>query len=140
MQDYKKYFEANEKLWDARVEPHLSSDMYEMDAFRNGKNSLQAFEIVTLGSLSGKTILHLQCHFGKDTISLCRLGAKKAVGVDLSPKSISTAKELAEELSVPAEFICSNIYDVGIIDQFDMHITKNLFTYTIRVSLSPHPL
>lgn len=124
MQDYKKYFEANQKLWDARVEPHLSSDMYEMDAFRKGKNSLQAFEIETLGSLEGKTILHLQCHFGKDTISLCRLGADRAVGVDLSPKSIATAIELAEEFSVPAEFICSNVYDVGVNGQFDMVYTS----------------
>jgi len=56
-------------------------------------------------------MLHLQCHFGQDTLSWARLGAT-VTGIDFSEKAISIAKELAEELNLDATFICSNVYDL----------------------------
>lgn len=120
MQTYTKFFEANKKLWDARVHPHLGSKMYDMAAFRNGKSSLMDIETQTLGDVSQKEILHLQCHFGQDSLSFSRLGAKRVVGVDISEQAITTAKELAIELDLNTKFICSNVYDIGKLGEFDL--------------------
>lgn len=79
MEDYKKFFDANQKLWDARVQPHLGSKMYEMESFRKGRSSLTEIETTTLGDFSDKDILHLQCHFGQDSLSFSRQGAGRVV-------------------------------------------------------------
>jgi len=120
MEDFKKFFEANKKLWDARVQPHLGSKMYDMESFMKGRSSLTEIETTTLGDISGKDILHLQCHFGQDSLSFSRNGAHKVVGVDISEKAIATAKSLAIELGLNTQFICSNVYDVGKIGEFDI--------------------
>ena len=88
------YLEINRKSWNAKVEPHLKSDFYFVDEFLNGKTSLNSIELEILGDVSGKEILHLQCHFGQDSISLSRMGAK-VTGIDLSDKAIEVVKELA---------------------------------------------
>ena len=62
---------------------HSKSDMYDMEAFKNGKSSLIKYELEALGDVKGKSLLHLQCHFGQDTLSWNRLGAS-CVGVDIS--------------------------------------------------------
>lgn len=120
MDDNTKYFEANKKLWNARVQPHLGSKMYDLEAFKKGKSSLNEIELNTLGDLSGQEILHLQCHFGQDTLSMSRAGAKKVVGVDISDVAIKTAKELSDELSIGAEFVCSNVLTLQKIGEFDL--------------------
>ena len=89
------YLEINRKSWNAKVEPHLKSDFYFVDEFLNGRTSLNSIELEILGDVSGKEILHLQCHFGQDSISLSRMGAK-VTGIDLSDKAIQAAKDLAE--------------------------------------------
>ena len=120
MRDYSKYFEANRKLWNARVQPHLGSKMYNLDAFKAGKTSLTEIELHTLGDMTGKDILHLQCHFGQDTLSLSRAGANIVVGVDFSDQAIETAQSLAKELKIEAEFICSDVLELGIVGEFDL--------------------
>lgn len=105
------YIEINRQSWNSRTEAHLNSEFYDMPAFLAGKSSLNDIELGLLGDLKGKTILHLQCHFGQDSISLARLGAK-VTGVDLSDKAIETAQKLAKDLAVDASFICCNIYDL----------------------------
>jgi len=107
----KKYFNANKKLWNKRTSIHSKSKFYELKEFKLGKSSLNFVELEALGDVKDKSLLHLQCHFGMDTLSWSRLGAK-ATGVDFSDKSINLAKELNEELNLDAEFICSNIYDL----------------------------
>jgi tRNA/tmRNA/rRNA uracil-C5-methylase (TrmA/RlmC/RlmD family) len=69
---------------------HIHSDFYDVDSFRKGKSSLKHIEIEELGEIGGKSLLHLQCHFGLDTLSLARQGAK-VVGVDISDTSIQKA-------------------------------------------------
>ena len=54
---------------------HLKSDFYDVEGFLKGESSLNDIELGLLGDIKGKSILHLQCHFGQDTISLGRLGA-----------------------------------------------------------------
>lgn len=105
------YIAVNRQSWNKRLDSHISSDFYDMAGFRAGNTSLNEIEINLLGDLRGKSVLHLQCHFGQDSISLSRLGAK-VTGVDLSDKAIDKAKEIARETGSEADFICCDIYDL----------------------------
>ena len=109
--NYSKYFEANKALWNKRVDHHFNSEFYDKEKFKDTKNSLNSIELEELGDISGKTILHLQCHFGQDTLSLAKLGAEVS-GVDFSEEAIIKAKLLSKELNINANFICCNIYDL----------------------------
>jgi len=120
-QPEKNYKEINRQSWNNRVDAHIQSDFYDMKGFLSGNSSLNNIELDLLGDINGKRILHLQCHFGQDTISLAREGAK-ATGVDLSDKAIQKAKEIAEECEVNANFICCDIFDLPnhLDGQFDI--------------------
>ncbi|PTM11600.1 MAG: SAM-dependent methyltransferase [Bacteroidetes bacterium] len=120
-----KYFETNKATWNEKVNIHAKSEMYDLDAFKNGKSSLMSYEQKALGDVKGKSLLHLQCHFGQDTLSWSRLGAK-CVGVDLSDAGINLAKELNDELKQDASFICCNVLDTleHVKDQFDIVFTS----------------
>lgn len=91
------YLEINRKSWNAKVDPHLKSDFYFLDEFLKGRSSLNSIELELLGNLEDKSVLHLQCHFGQDSISLSRLGGK-VTGIDLSDKAIAEAKQLAQKM------------------------------------------
>lgn len=119
------YIEINKKSWNSRVDTHVSSEFYDMENFLNGKSSLKSIELELLGDLKGKKVLHLQCHFGQDSISMARMGAE-VVGVDLSNKAIDKATEIANKLNVTARFIESDIYDLKnhLDEQFDIVFTS----------------
>ncbi|MBS3913639.1 MAG: class I SAM-dependent methyltransferase [Bacteroidetes bacterium] len=121
LNDYK---EINRKSWNNRVYPHIESAFYDHEAFLRGKNSLKDIELHLLGNIQGKSILHLQCHFGQDSISLARMGAT-VTGVDISDVSILEAKKIATELHADATFICCDLYDLpNHLDQnFDIVFT-----------------
>ncbi len=125
MSQQNKYFEANKALWNAKTPLHLQSDFYELDAFKKGKNVLREIELEGMGDVKGKSILHLQCHFGQDTLCWSRMGAS-CTGVDFSDKAIETARSLNDELGLDAQFISANIYDLpDILDQqFDIVYTS----------------
>lgn len=120
-----QFFETNKKSWDGRVDTHLASDFYSNESFIAGENSLKEIELAILGEVKGLKILHLQCHFGQDSISLSRMGAE-VTGVDFSPKAIETAKDLAEKTVQNTQFICSNVYDLSevLTEQFDIVFTS----------------
>jgi ubiquinone/menaquinone biosynthesis C-methylase UbiE len=119
------YIELNRKAWNQKTDYHVKSRFYDNEAFINGKSSLNAIELELLGDVSGKTILHLQCHFGQDTLSLQRLGGK-ATGVDFSDEAIAQAKTLAKQLELDAEFICCDLYELPnhLNKQFDIVFTS----------------
>ncbi len=119
------YLEINRNSWNNRLEAHLQSDFYDMEGFLGGKNSLNEIELALLGDVQGKRILHLQCHFGQDTISLSRLGAE-ATGVDLSDQAIEKARELANTTKQSNTFICSDVYALPqqLEQQFDIVFTS----------------
>lgn len=121
----KGYQSTNRDAWNKRVAAHLESEFYDIEGWKAGKTSLNDIELELLGDVSGKSILHLQCHFGQDTLSLARIGAD-VVGVDLSDKSIEAARKLNNELGLNAEFIESDVLElIGKIDrQFDMVFTS----------------
>jgi len=125
MKPEQNYIEINKQSWNNRVDTHLKSEFYGVEDFVKGKTSLNEIELKLLGDITGKSILHLQCHFGQDSISLSRLGAS-VTGVDLSDKAIENAKELAIKTETDAEFICCDIYDLPnrLDKQFDMVFTS----------------
>lgn len=90
-------FEHNRHSWKKLTSLHEKSNFYVVDGFKKGKSSLNPVEIEELGEIKGKNLLHFQCHFGLDTLSLSRLGAN-ATGVDISNASIQKATELSNEL------------------------------------------
>jgi len=125
MNEEENYIEINRQSWNNRVDTHLRSEFYDQKGFMSGKTSLKEIELNLLGDLKGKTVLHLQCHFGQDSISLSRLGAK-VTGVDLSDKAIESAKQIAKECGTDTKFICCDIYDLGehLQEKFDLVFTS----------------
>lgn len=125
MQDNEYYFQVNKATWNEKVKTHSKSEMYDLEAFKNGNSSLMSYELEALGNVKGKRLLHLQCHFGQDTLSWSRMGAK-CVGVDLSDEGIKLAQQLNEELNLDADFICCNVLDTSnyIEDTFDIIFTS----------------
>jgi SAM-dependent methyltransferase len=109
MVSQKRAIEANRRRWNAMVPVHFRSRYYAVDEFMMGKSSLRSTELDEVGNPRGKDLLHLQCHFGMDTISWARMGAR-ATGVDFSPEAIDVAKKLSKELKVPASFVCCDVY------------------------------
>lgn len=111
MGNYKEYFEANKALWNKRTAVHKDSAFYDVAFFKRGKNMLTPIELTELGDVKGKKMLHLQCHFGVDSLCWARLGAN-VTGVDLSDAAINEAKRLNDEMGLNAKFVCSNVYDL----------------------------
>ncbi|BDS09746.1 class I SAM-dependent methyltransferase [Aureispira anguillae] len=119
------YIAINRQSWNNRTDTHLKSDFYDLDGFLKGNLSLNEIELNLLGDVKGKRILHLQCHFGQDTISLGRLGAI-CTGIDLSDKAINSAIQLSEQTGVSTTFICCDLYDLPnhLEGQFDIVYTS----------------
>lgn len=123
----------NQKLWDAWTTAHVGSEFYDVASFKAGGSEairIADHEREDVGDVTGKTLLHLQCHFGLDTLSWARLGAV-VTGADFSPVGIAAARSLADEVGLRAEFVCSNLYDLpGALDLpegggFDVVYTSN---------------
>ena len=120
------YMNSNRQRWDEMVAIHEKSRFYDVASFKNGRITVTNLERKEMGDVSGKSLLHLQSHFGMDTMSWARLGAT-VTGVDFSQEAITLARSLAQELAIPARFVCSNIYDLPdealIPDKFDIIYT-----------------
>lgn len=114
---------VNREAWNSRVAPHLESDFYDLPGFRAGKCSLHALELELLGPVEGKSLLHLQCHFGQDTLSLARRGAH-VTGVDFSDKALEAARQFREELNLQAEFVESDVLQLELGKRFDVVFTS----------------
>jgi 2-polyprenyl-3-methyl-5-hydroxy-6-metoxy-1,4-benzoquinol methylase len=121
MEEYAGYFEANKALWNKRTLVHRDSSFYDLAGFRAGRDVLTPVEIKEVGEVKGKKMLHLQCHFGMDSLNWARMGAQ-VTGIDLSDEAIRQAQQLNEELGLDAKFICCNVYDARqhLEDRFDI--------------------
>ncbi|OUR94405.1 SAM-dependent methyltransferase [Flavobacteriales bacterium 34_180_T64] len=119
------FFNINKATWNEKVKVHANSEMYDMKAFMAGNSSLMSYEINALGDVNGKSLLHLQCHFGQDTLSWSRLGAK-CVGVDISDEGIKLAQKINKELQLDARFECCNVLETSnyISESFDIVFTS----------------
>lgn len=120
-----EYLRANQRRWDQLTLEHQKSAFYDLEGFKSGKDRLRSIELDELGDVSGKSLLHLQCHFGLDTMAWARRGAK-VTGVDFSQNAITLATSLSKELEIPAEFICADVFDLPrVLDgEFDVVFTS----------------
>jgi len=125
MKEETNYIKINQQTWNNKTDVHINSDFYDMKGFFEGKSTLNSIELELLGDISNKKILHLQCHFGQDTMTFSRMGAK-ATGIDLSDKGIDRAKEIATKLNLDTTFVCCDIYDTPkyIDEKFDIVFTS----------------
>ena len=119
------YLAINKETWDKRTLIHLESEFYDVAGFLAGNTSLKHIELAEVGEVKGKRLLHLQCHFGMDTLSWARLGAE-VTGVDLSSNAIKQANKLAQQLDINANFVCSDVYDFAeqVTEQYDLVYTS----------------
>ncbi|MFG2155804.1 class I SAM-dependent methyltransferase [[Kitasatospora] papulosa] len=110
------WHEINRARWDERVPIHAAGDFYGLDAFLAGRDALRDFELAEVGDVIGRTLLHLQCHIGLDTLSWARHGAAHVVGLDFSGPAVETARGLARSLELPADraaFVGADVYDAA---------------------------
>jgi SAM-dependent methyltransferase len=119
------YLAATRALWDEWTAIHETSSFYDVEGFKAGGSRLRAYEVDEVGDVAGKSLLHLQCHFGIDTLSWARLGAR-VTGADFSEPAIELARSLAGELGLEATFVSSDLYDLpAVLDgRFDVVYTS----------------
>ncbi len=119
-------FHENEALWDEWTRIHETSEFYDLDGFRRGGIRLRDYELEEIGPVEGLDILHLQCHFGMDTVSFARLGAR-VTGADFSGAAVALARRVADDIGHPeARFVRSNVYDLpaALDGEFDLVYTS----------------
>ena len=116
---------ANLDAWNQMARIHAGSREYRLAEFKAGQNVLKPIELREVGDVRGKSLLHMQCHFGLDTMSWARMGAN-VTGVDFSDEAIKLARSISAELKIPARFVQSNIYDApdAVHEQFDIVFTS----------------
>src|SRR5262245_35763484 len=122
-----QYVDANRQLWDAWTRVNLKSSLYDVEEFAAGRvGDLDAVVRATVGDVRGKSLLHLQCHFGMDTIRWARYGAT-VTGADFSAEAIAAARALATRMGVPATFVHSDLYDLPskLDGRFDVVFTSH---------------
>ena len=114
-------FALNHAWWNGVVETHMKSPSYLTQAFREGGDTLHPIESAEIGDVRGKTLVHLQCHFGLDTLSLARRGAR-VTGLDFSANALAQARALAKDTGIDARFVESNVYDApsALGDSYDI--------------------
>lgn len=120
-----EHTEANRRHWDEVVPVHADSDFYDVASFKAGETKLKPVELEELGDVRGKSLLHLQCHFGMDTLSWAREGAI-VTGMDFSERAIEAARALAAETGIDARFLVSDVYALpeNLQGQFDIVFTS----------------
>jgi len=120
-----EYLEANRRMWDNLVPIHAASEFYDVEGFKQGKCTLLDIEVEEVGDVTSRSLLHLQCHFGLDTLSWARRGAV-VTGIDFSEKAIEMARSLAKETKIPASFVRCNLYDLPnhLSREFDIVFTS----------------
>ena len=129
-EDAQRYVRANRDLWNAVTPHHVTSRFYDVEGFKAGRarrrTGLDELEVALVGDVRGKTLLHLQCHFGIDTICWAQRGAT-VTGVDFASEAIQAARRLAAEMGVPATFVESDVYDLpaNLQGRFDVVFTSH---------------
>lgn len=121
----KTIFETNQAYWDVSTPRKMEYGSYPVESFFDGDSTLFEHEREEIGNVSGKSLLHLQCNNGLDTLSWAREGAE-VTGIDISGESLRYARELADEAGIDARFVQCNVYDVGeVLDrEFDIVYTS----------------
>jgi SAM-dependent methyltransferase len=126
MADPKAWLQGNRDLWNAWTAIHEKSTFYDLEGFKRGGSRLRDYEIEEVGPVEGKELLHVQCHFGLDSLSWARLGAR-VTGADFSERAVELARSVAAEIGVDARFVVSNVYDLpaNLEGDFDIVYTSS---------------
>ncbi len=116
-----EYFRSNKALWNDKTDVHIASDFYDNPSFLEGRNTLNDIELEYLDDVKDKKILHIQCHFGQDSISLARMGAK-VVATDISDRAISEGRRFNKICGTDVTFIETDTYSINqnVTEQFDI--------------------
>ncbi len=124
MDEYRK---TNQDWWNEAAQVHAQGEAYQLKAFKEGMIKLHPLERGEVGDVVGKKLLHVQCHFGLDTLSWARLGAQ-VIGIDYAEKAIAIARALSQELHLDATFVCCDLYNLpNVLDaaaEFDIVYTS----------------
>ena len=121
-----EYISANRAVWDRWTREATDSEHHrDVARFRDGNLSLRPIELGEVGDVAGKTLLHLLCNMGCDTLSWARQGAH-VTGVDISSAAIEQAQALAAEAGIDARFVCADLYALpDVLDErFDIVFTS----------------
>lgn len=123
-----EYRSANRANWGDRVAGHWEPDGYDAPGFIRDSDRISGvveFDRTYVGDVAGRSLLHLQCHFGMDTLSWARLGAD-VTGVDFSPEAVAAARRLSEESGTAGRFVETELYDTPTVlggETFDIVYT-----------------
>jgi SAM-dependent methyltransferase len=122
-------FAVNRANWDERTAIHLGSRFYDVEGWLREERGPRAFEAEVLGDVAGLRLLHLQCHFGLDTLAWARAGAR-VTGLDFSTEAIDAARDLAVRAGLDglATFVCADVLDA--VDALD-HATFDVVYVSI---------
>ncbi|MDG9719659.1 class I SAM-dependent methyltransferase [Streptomyces sp. DH24] len=101
---------ANQANWDARTPVHLASRFYGLDQDLDPARWFAPFEWADLGELTGRDVLHLQCHLGTETLAFARRGAR-VTGLDFSSASVAAAHDIADRAGLDVRYVQANVYD-----------------------------
>lgn len=124
MSENEDFVALNRAHWDATTPGHLTSAFYDVDGFRAGRDTIDDIEAAVVGDVSGLRLLHLQCHFGLDTMSWTRRGAI-AAGVDFSEVAIAAGRTLAADLGLDTRFVVGDVLDLDLGEEFDVVFTSH---------------
>ena len=116
------HHQMNRLSWNEGTKAHNSHKGDQSAFFRGGGNTLFPEETVLLGGITGKTLLHLQCNCGQDSLSIANHLGAEVTGVDISDEAIRFARQLSQASDIPSDFIRADIYDyfVSACDRFDV--------------------
>ena len=104
-----KMTQANKQGWDGLAETHYRN--YHIDKLISGTPLLNELITKEVGDVRGKSLVHLLCHIGTDTLSWALLGAQ-VTGIDISSESLKYARKLADRMGIAADFIEADVMDV----------------------------
>lgn len=133
--------QSNKKGWDGLAETHYKN--YHIDRLLSGEPLLNDVIREEVGDVRGKSLVHLLCHIGTDTLSWALLGAN-VTGIDISSESLKYARRLASQMGVKADFIEADILDIKtkVIKKFDVVFSStgvlcwmpdiNVYAQTVR--------
>jgi SAM-dependent methyltransferase len=112
--DEDEWYATNRDYWDERAPLHVASEFYGLEHFLADPEAttLRPFEIAEVGDVAGRTLVHPQCHFGMDTLSWARRGAR-VTGLDISPAAVAAANGAASRAGLDGTFVVGNVYDAA---------------------------
>jgi SAM-dependent methyltransferase len=115
--ELKKYTEANRESWNEVTPIHRKNRKVNLkEEFKKPHFSVLD-DIITNRlkefGIEGSEAAQLSCNNGQETLSLVSIGARHAVGFDISDEAIKDADELKEISGLNCEFVRTDVYDIG---------------------------